>query len=166
MDHMSSSNTTCQMSDMLWNWDVINTCFISSGWQNSTKGSFAASCIGVSFISILLELFKKISKDYDKLILKQLSNISFKSKKQNQNYFIGIDKKRRATPLQQLIRTLLHVLIFGISYLLMLLVMSFNGFLIFSILIGHGIGKFFCDWLILGLESISNEEEEPNVCCG
>ncbi|WWC59259.1 uncharacterized protein I303_101809 [Kwoniella dejecticola CBS 10117] len=158
MDHMSSSNTTCQMSDMLWNWNVIDTCFISSGWHNSTRGSFAASCIGVLFMAILLELLRRAARDYDRLILKQLSNISSKT----QNYR---PSGRRATPLQQLIRSLLHVAVFGVAYLLMLLVMSYNGYLIISILIGTGIGKFFCDWLVLGVESTTNEEE-PTVCCG
>ncbi|WWD00373.1 hypothetical protein V866_007285 [Kwoniella sp. B9012] len=156
MDMSSSSNSTCQMSDMLWNWDVIDTCFISSGWHNTTRGAFAASCVGVVFMAILLELLRRISRDYDRLILKQLSTVSIKL----QNH-----RPRRATPLQQLIRSLIHVAVFGLAYLLMLLVMSYNGYLIFSILIGTGIGKFFCDWLVLGMESTTNEEE-PTVCCG
>ncbi|WVW78667.1 hypothetical protein I302_100627 [Kwoniella bestiolae CBS 10118] len=157
MDHMGSgSNSTCQMSDMIWNWDVIDTCFISSGWHNTTRGAFAASCIGVTFMAVLLELLRRVARDYDRLILKQLSNVSIKL----QNH-----RPRRATPLQQLIRSLIHVAVFGVAYLLMLLVMSFNGYLIFSILIGTGIGKFFCDWLVLGVESTTNDEE-PTVCCG
>ncbi|WRT64962.1 uncharacterized protein IL334_001903 [Kwoniella shivajii] len=155
MDHMSSStNSTCQMSDMLWNWDVMNTCFLSSGWHITTRGAFAASCIGIIFIAILLELLRRVSRDYDRWILRQLSTVTMK------NY-----RPRRATPLQQLIRSLLHVAVFGVAYLLMLLAMSYNGYIIFSILMGTGIGKFFCDWLVLGVEATTNDQD-PTVCCG
>jgi solute carrier family 31 (copper transporter), member 1 len=64
---------------------------------------------------------------------------------------------------------------FGIAYILMLIAMGFNGYVIIVIIIGAGFGKFLCDWmtqkvvvgataglLTKGLEST----EEATVCCG
>lgn len=52
----------------------------------------------------------------------------------------------RPTPLQQLIRAVLHAMTFGVAYIIMLLAMYFNGFVIISIILGAGLGKFLCDW--------------------
>jgi len=89
----------------------------------------------------------------------------------------------RATPIQQLLRTILHVAVFGVAYLLMLLAMYYNGYIIFSILLGTGVGKFCCDWMVVRvvrsegqagrvggdegekLGQAAEREECPTVCC-
>ncbi|WVF70016.1 hypothetical protein IAT40_004802 [Kwoniella sp. CBS 6097] len=156
MDHSSMSSgdgAECKVS-MLWNWNVIDSCFLTSGWHIKNRGMFAASCIGIAFLAISLEVLRRVARDYDRWITRQLSNINMK------NY-----RPRRATPLQQLLRTLLHVTQFGVAYLLMLLAMYYNGYVIISILIGTGIGKFFCDWLVMGIPA-TTAEEDPTMCCG
>lgn len=79
----------------------------------------------------------------------------------------------RATPLQQLIRAAIHAATFGIGYIIMLLAMYFNGYIIISIIIGAGIGKFFCDWMIQKVSLSGRTDgsreygiEEPTICCG
>lgn len=51
--------------------------------------------------------------------------------------------------------------------------MYYNGYIIFSIFIGAGIGKFLCDWMVLRVpvggvlaNSTGRGIEEPTVCCG
>lgn len=87
----------------------------------------------------------------------------------------------RASPFQQAIRSVIHAVSLGIAYVVMLFVMSFNGYIIICVLIGGGLGKFFCDWMTrsvvvsVGGEMIDPEAtetaagrgiEEPSVCCG
>ncbi|KAF3760032.1 hypothetical protein M406DRAFT_75399 [Cryphonectria parasitica EP155] len=87
----------------------------------------------------------------------------------------------RASPLQQAIRAIIHAMSLGVAYLVMLLVMSYNGYVIICVIIGGGLGKFFCDWMTRriivkseGMKIGSDEEEntavggieEPSVCCG
>lgn len=83
----------------------------------------------------------------------------------------------RVTPLQQLIRALLHAVTFGLAYIIMLLAMYFNGYIILSIIIGSGVGKFLCDWMVVRI-TVGGEAEmvqsakgtpgkdELTVCCG
>lgn len=81
----------------------------------------------------------------------------------------------RASPLQQVIRSFIHAVVLGLAYIVMLLVMSFNGYVIICVIIGGGLGKFFCDWMvrpmIVSLDgSVDAEEsttgiEEPSICC-
>lgn len=82
----------------------------------------------------------------------------------------------RASPLQQTVRAVIHAVSLGIAYIVMLLVMSYNGYVIICVLIGGGLGKFFCDWMTKQMivkvgTDIDEEEnsagiEEPSVCCG
>jgi len=65
---------------------------------------------------------------------------------------------------------------FGLAYLVMLLAMYYNGYVLISIIIGAGVGKFLCDWMVimvpLGGSSEQdvkidvNTPQEASVCCG
>ncbi|KKY34276.1 putative copper transport protein ctr4 [Diaporthe ampelina] len=80
----------------------------------------------------------------------------------------------RASPLQQVLRAVVHAAALGLAYIVMLLVMSYNGYIIICVIIGGGLGKFFCDWMtrqyIIDGDGSGEEEgaagiEEPSVCC-
>lgn len=80
----------------------------------------------------------------------------------------------RASPLQQFLRAVIHAAALGLAYIVMLLVMSYNGYIIICVIIGGGLGKFFCDWMtrqyIIDGDGLGDEEgaagiEEPSVCC-
>lgn len=68
---------------------------------------------------------------------------------------------RRLSPtfIQQLVRTLFYSIQFTSAYLIMLLSMYFNGYLLISIILGGTIGYFVANWDTLG--------EAPSVttCC-
>lgn len=85
----------------------------------------------------------------------------------------------RASPLQQLVRSVIHAATFGLAYIVMLLAMYYNGYIIICILIGALLGKFLCDWMtrtvviggvehgiVKGGNSGPAGLEEPTVCCG
>ncbi|KAI0835797.1 Ctr-domain-containing protein [Hypoxylon sp. FL0890] len=183
MDHMAmgSSNATCTHA-MTWNWNTIGTCFLAESWQISNEGTFAVSCIGVFLLVICLEFLRRLGKEYDSFILRQ-----YQQHLAAQVHASKIDDSEaptpgpqtytfRATPLQQLIRSVLHAVAFGIAYILMLIAMAFNGYIIICIIIGAGVGKFLCDWMmakvVVGGESESQSSkgvagmEEPSMCCG
>ncbi|KAK2751178.1 Copper Transporter integral membrane protein that functions in high affinity copper transport [Myotisia sp. PD_48] len=75
MDHGGGghgSGNACKIS-MLWNWNVINSCFISSSWRITSKGMFAGSCIGVVLLVMSLEFLRRLGHEYDKYALGQPS---------------------------------------------------------------------------------------------
>lgn len=153
--------------------------FLAKSWHIKSAGMFAASCIGVAFLVVSMELLRRIGKEYDAFILRQFQrHISSRSTDlktspnscQTEPAFVTF----RATPLQQLIRSAIHAAVFGVAYIVMLLAMYFNGFIIISIIIGSFIGKFLCDWLVLKVQvgggsssrGPDNVVEEATVCCG
>ena len=50
-------------------------------------------------------------------------------------------------PILQFLRALLYAVICFLSYFIMLIAMSFNGWIILSIALGALLGKFICDWM-------------------
>lgn len=157
---------------MLWNWYTIDACFLSSSWHITNTGMFAASCIGVIVLVMAVEFLRRLGKEYDALILRQ-------ARRRFAHQFAdakGFDKPVvafRATLLQQLIRAVIHALTFAGAYIVMLLAMYFNGYIIISIFIGAGLGKFICDWLVVDIQvdqggGVQGQKgiEEPSVCCG
>ena len=50
---------------MLWNWFVIDSCFLARSWHVRSNGAFAASCIGVVFLVISLEMVRRVQREYD-----------------------------------------------------------------------------------------------------
>jgi copper transporter 1 len=165
---------------MLWNWYTVDACFLAESWHVKNNGMFAVSCIGVAFLVVGLEVLRRIGKEYDTAILRQFQrNISSRLadlKRQNDSdvrYTEPAFVTFRATPLQQFIRSLIHAVTFGVAYIIMLLAMYFNGYIIISIIIGAFLGKFFCDWMVQKIplgKMVGGSEaqgiEETTVCCG
>lgn len=131
---------------MLWNWTTMDACFLTESWHVTNRGMFAASCIGISFLAIALEGVRRISRDFDAHLARQLAALHI----DDGWYGSGLAAPRRVSALQQAIRAALYMVLVGITYILMLVAMQFNGWVIISILLGAFVGKFLCDWMTLG----------------
>lgn len=149
---------------MLFNWYTVDACFLSSAWKIQNNGMFAATCIGVILLVMLVELCRRIGKEYDAFLVRQ-----FERRVQASPASRG-RVKFRATAVQQFLRSIIHALTFGGAYIVMLLAMYFNGYVIICIFIGAGMGKFFCDWMVvtvgIDVEDRAKGIEEATVCCG
>ncbi|KAJ0122566.1 ctr copper transporter [Diaporthe amygdali] len=68
---------------------------------------------------------------------------------------------------QQMIRALLHAAQFTVAYIIMMLAMNYNGYILISIIIGAYFGAFLFSWETLweGPRSNTSAAEEPTVCC-
>ncbi|KAK1245658.1 hypothetical protein MKX07_004727 [Trichoderma sp. CBMAI-0711] len=193
MDHdmsaMMGKGGLCKIS-MLWNWNVMNTCFISKHWQITSKGMFAGSCIGVILLVIALEFLRRLSKEYDRFLIKQhLARfrdassapvaVAAKPAKSAAEAAGGesvtsLEAAPRAVPpfrpsvLQQALRALLHVAQFSVAYIVMLLAMYYNGYFIICIFIGAYIGSFVFHWepLTAGSDEKTSAASCATVCCG
>ncbi|KAM0277318.1 hypothetical protein ACHAQH_005910 [Verticillium albo-atrum] len=187
MSHSSGhgASADCKVS-MLWNWYTIDSCFLAESWHVGSNGAFAASCIGVALLTVTLEFVRRLGKEYDALLLRQ-----FHARAAQMAAAAAVEPSCcddaatpgalarpsaplifRASPVEQLIRAVLHTTFFGLAYIIMLLAMYYNGFIIISILLGAGLGKFLCDWLVYKVEAgaavgqQAKSVEEPTGCCG
>ena len=64
------------------------------------------------------------------------------------------------TVVQQVVRSLIHMLQFAVAYFVMLLAMYFNGYIIICIFIGAFVGSFIFGW------DLTQRTQEVSGCCG
>lgn len=173
---------------MLWNWNVVDACFISESWHIKSKGMFAGSCIGVILLVVLLEFLRRAAKEYDRFIVTQYSKTlqATTTNVSSSNAItagtnkdpavegvalparVGAANKFRPTVVQQAVRALLHTCAFAVAYFVMLLAMYYNGYFIICIFIGAYIGYFAFGWESFSVSKGGEDrmQENATVCCG
>ncbi|PVH90407.1 Ctr-domain-containing protein [Periconia macrospinosa] len=180
------SNATC-VTEMLWNWRVNDACFLSSSWHITNNGMMAASCTGTALLVVCLEFLRRVSHEYDALLLRQFQRQLHAQQAalaaampsnccNGPTPTLGVQHATfRATALQQLVRSIIHGITLGLAYIVMLLIMHFNGFIFISVILGAILGKFLCDWLVVRIPYSTPEQKEerhssisaagPTGCC-
>ncbi|UPX20522.1 uncharacterized protein EKO05_0010751 [Ascochyta rabiei] len=194
MSHSHSSTAMvmgageCQM-EMLWNWRIVDACFLSGSWHIKNNAMFAASCVGAAMLVVALEFLRRVSTEWDAYLLRTfqrqlriqqaaLAETPLSSCCDGPSSTLGTQYATfRATSLQQLARAIIHGVTLGVAYLLMLIVMSFNGWIFISIILGAVLGKFLCDWMVVRIpfEAVFRDEKDvrrssvgpvgPTGCC-
>lgn len=172
---------------MLWNWRVNDACFLSSSWHITNNAMMAASCIGAALLVVCLEFLRRVSHEYDAFLLRQfqrqlraqqaaLAATTPSNCCDGPVTTLGIQHATfRASALQQLIRSVIHGVTLGLAYIVMLLIMHFNGYIFISVVLGAVLGKFLCDWMVVRIPYTSQGEKEerhssigaagPTGCC-
>ena len=130
---------------------------------------FAGSCIGVVCLVIALEFLKRLSKENDLRLMRKfhsrydIMESVIQSTTEPGDIGNGESSKdltsvreqpipqhrgisSRPTLPQQAVRAALHVLQVALAYFIMLLAMSYNGYLIICIFIGAYTGYFIFGW--------------------
>ncbi|CRJ80159.1 Copper transport protein CTR4 like [Verticillium longisporum] len=179
--HSDDSDLQCQM-EMIWNWNTVGSCFLAKSWYIRTEGMMVASSIGVALLAVILELSRRACKEYDSSIVAQMERSVTAAAIANPSLLpvstSGSPSVRilnlRVSPLQQAIRSLMYAISFSVAYIVMLLAMSFNGYIIVAIFVGAGMGKFLTDWMVVkvavsqdggqGMEK-STGIESLTICC-
>ncbi|SGY67324.1 BQ5605_C004g02765 [Microbotryum silenes-dioicae] len=148
MSHGSSDGSTtaasCQIS-MLWNWYTIDFCFLSEQAHIRSVGAFVGAIVGVVVIVIALEALRRLSRDYDRQIKR-----SFHASLAQIQSDSSIKDELPAVPLfrptfsQHLVRSIFYTIQFGTAYILMLLGMTYNGYILFAIFFGGFVGYLLC----------------------
>ncbi|KAK0724097.1 putative high affinity copper protein [Lasiosphaeris hirsuta] len=177
---MGMGSGDCKIS-MLWNWYTIDSCFISSTWHVTSSGMFAGSCIGVILLVMSLEFLRRAVKEYDRFLIRQHGQLASPGKNNDTplerstspHYLVAgptalAAGEFRPTIFQQAVRAFLHMVQFAVAYLVMLLAMYYNGYIIICIFIGAFLGAFVFQWETLGAhgKGSTSASNEATVCCG
>ncbi|PWY91172.1 Ctr copper transporter [Aspergillus heteromorphus CBS 117.55] len=129
---------------MFWNWNTIDTCFISKTWHITSVGMFAGSCIAVVGLVILLEFLRRAAREYDVFIHHRALAIAKPAPEQSTRYV------HRPSILEQLIRAVLYTAQFAVAYFIVLLAITFNGYIIICVFVGAFLGAFVFSWEMVG----------------
>ncbi|GAA6004781.1 hypothetical protein JCM10207_001012 [Rhodosporidiobolus poonsookiae] len=131
---------------MLWHWDWKDACFLSEQWHVRTVGDLVGTILGVFFLTVAIEAVRRMSRAYDSAIRiayykRESRALAALAKNQGlEKDEVGEPAPFRPSNFEHLVRSVFYGLQFGAAYILMLLAMSYNGAIIFSIIAGGFIG--------------------------
>jgi len=136
---MDQGSSSCK-STMLWNWYTVDSCFISEQWHVRSEVVFALSVICVFALGASIEGIRRVGRGYDRRIVRHSREADYRFTKaetlESPSFAFKLSHK------QQFVRALLFTLQLGAAYMAMLVAMSYNGFVIFAIILGGGVGHF------------------------
>ncbi|KAH9926633.1 Ctr copper transporter family-domain-containing protein [Epithele typhae] len=162
---MDMGSGSCQIS-MLWNWYTIDSCFLSSSWHVTSNGGFAGTCIGVILLVVAVELVRRLQREYDRHLHRTNSALAQSSSVEALDPLKTHVTTDRLTVPQHLLRSLLYTFQFAGAYIIMLLAMYFNGYIIISIFIGGFIGAALFQRDTYGGGQSHAGPETREGCCG
>ncbi|RDB30793.1 Copper transport protein CTR4 [Hypsizygus marmoreus] len=178
MNHGSNSTTTehaCKIS-MLWNWYTVDACFISRQWHIRSVGAYAGTVIAIFFLVILLELFRRLGREYDRKISREYYSLNRSGAAKGKGFNSLENLSDGSAPpcpnvlppfrpsiAQQAIRSFFYFVQFSAGYILMLLAMYYNGGLILAIFAGSYFGFFVSSWDTVG--RVNTPEARGQTCC-
>ncbi|PNY25092.1 Copper transport protein ctr4, partial [Tolypocladium capitatum] len=164
----------CKVS-MLFNVNTIDACFLSEQWHITSSGMFAGSCVGVFFLGVALEFLRRSVKEFDRYLIKQhvakyqyapgdpvgTLGDSVGSKEATPRAASAAAPPFRPDVLQQAVRAFLYLSMFSVGYMLMLLAMSFNVYIVISIFLGAFVGAFVFQWETLSI--VATQEDSSGT---
>jgi copper transporter 1 len=130
-------------------------------WSTQTVAAFIGSWFLIFFVAVLYEGLKTVRdhlakrearRHYAEKHNPQSALVSQHENPNNDEILPSIrtenarNKRARLLSSHHLIQTVLHILQMGISYLLMLIAMTFNIYLFLAIILGAGLGHFLFGW--------------------
>ncbi|KAI5817746.1 Ctr copper transporter family-domain-containing protein [Pyronema omphalodes] len=143
--------------EMTWNWHTTDACFLSKNWRVRNNSDFAGVCLAVFFLVVLFEIIRRLTREYDRHLLRLSSKqngMTSSDSSGSETGGLSMMSWMNPTPkdifrpsvLQQLIRCLGYTVQFGLGYIIMLLAMYYNGYVIICILLGAFVGHFLAGW--------------------
>jgi len=183
-DMSGADGAECKIS-MLWNWYTVDTCFLSSSWQNKTKAQFAGTVIGVFLWVMATEGVRRLGRDYDRRLLAAYNAAKAQAKcgcgddgsskdgaeidaSAEAGGFVAMKCRPKIPQIptwsQQTVRGAIYGTSYTSAFLIMLLGMYYNGFVLFAIFLGG-----FAGYVVFGSDTIAAPEamakNESPCCC-
>ncbi|KAG7196200.1 uncharacterized protein KQ657_000212 [Scheffersomyces spartinae] len=129
MDPHMPMEDMCLMN-MLFTWDWKNTCVVFKWWHIKTLPQFLVSFFAIVIITMLYELLKAYVSHWEVVNLQNVAGIA-------------PDSDSRTIKQFRVKQAITYGIQVGYSFLLMLVFMTYSGWLWIAIVLGAGLGKFF-----------------------
>ncbi|ORX99445.1 Ctr copper transporter [Basidiobolus meristosporus CBS 931.73] len=134
--HDMSGHGECSMQ-MVFNWDYENLCVVFRWWRITSFSTLLISFVLVFALTASYEMLRDYTRNWERKV--QLSL-------QNRSRDRGITEDERGfvflTPPQKVKRAVLYATQVFVSFFLMLVFMTYNGYLIIATVLGAGFGFY------------------------
>ncbi|KAI9251830.1 hypothetical protein BDA99DRAFT_521294 [Phascolomyces articulosus] len=112
---------------MLFNWQVQDVCVVFEWWHIHTGIGLFLSCVAVFAIAACYELLRAKANDMDQTWI---------------------------TKNQGVLRSSVYAILVAISFWLMLVFMTYNGYLMIAVVLGAGVGHYYTHGRLAASRSI------------
>ncbi|PVU91872.1 hypothetical protein BB561_004151 [Smittium simulii] len=131
----------CTMMSSL-NWQTKNVCILLSSWQINSALSLVLSCIAIFLLSVLYEKFRVLLDKWSSTVGAQIHYVSAHCNDEEEpQVYIPSSKQNRRTV--KFFSALANGMLLLYSFSLMLIIMTYNGFLIISVISGAMVGHYY-----------------------
>ncbi|XP_072014499.1 high affinity copper uptake protein 1-like [Amphiura filiformis] len=125
-----------------------NVTILFKEWEVNTTGGLAGSCIAVFFLAMLYEGLKVLRET---LLRRSAVNVRFHSMQMSKESETMLTETHGAGQTKfmswgHLVQTFLHIIQVTVSYFLMLIFMTYNGWLCICVVLGAGAGYLIFGW--------------------
>ncbi|KAF9103845.1 hypothetical protein BGX29_002839 [Mortierella sp. GBA35] len=143
----------CSMN-MLFNWSTENLCVVFESWKINSPLALIASCIVIIGLSASYEMLRAHSRKYEERLVegarkRQTANEASSSHavggaaEDEIPLLAGRPYTLRLSNQQQLMRAVFYMAQVFVGFFLMLIFMTYNGYLMAATVIGAGVGFFY-----------------------
>ncbi|KAI8583065.1 hypothetical protein K450DRAFT_224043 [Umbelopsis ramanniana AG] len=147
MDHGHGDMDMCKMN-MLFNWDVENVCIVFEWWRIKSPFGLLLSCFIIAGVAAGYEFLRHASREYDDEIVaankKKDASRRLEDEHAENDGLLSTSASALTSISQQqkVTRSIIYAVLVGISFWLMLVFMTYNGFLMISVVVGAGLGHY------------------------
>jgi len=140
MDHgMGSTAARCSMN-MLFTWNTENLCIIFRWWHVSNTFTLILSLLAVVALTAGYEAIRSGSRQYEALVEEKYTGVTRRNK-------VEVNKKAH------IIKALLYATQTFYAFMLMLLFMTYNGWVMLAVAVGAFLG-----YLLFGVNTSASKE--------
>jgi copper transporter 1 len=136
---MPSHGRMCNMN-MLFTWDTTDLCIIFRQWHISSTFSLIASLLGVVILTAGYELVREISRRYEASSAEYMNNLPIDENEERSSLLWSGKGRRDAEMKVKLVKGMLYAVQVYYSFFIMLLFMTYNGWVMFAVAVGAFVG--------------------------
>ncbi|KAF9362618.1 hypothetical protein BGX34_005804 [Mortierella sp. NVP85] len=146
--HGDGEQGTCSMN-MLFNWDTENVCVVFESWRIDSPLGLVFSCLIIIGLAASYELLRSQARRYEERLVegakkRHAGNLrSGGIEREDEIPLLSEGAILRLSNQQQLTRSLFYTAQVFVGFFLMLIFMTYNGYLMASTVVGSGLGFFY-----------------------
>jgi copper transporter 1 len=131
---------------MIFNWQIEDTCVVFEWWHIKGPATFILSCIGVALIAAFYEWLRaysnRIEYKWKEAAFLAAARDDEQEEERNSTYAY-YQQHAQLSRKRECIKSIYYAILVAISFWLMLVFMTYNGYLMMAVVLGAGLGHFF-----------------------
>ncbi|ORX56417.1 Ctr copper transporter [Hesseltinella vesiculosa] len=131
----------CNMN-MIFNWQIQDTCVVFEWWHIQTSMGMLLSCLAVFAIAAGYEYLRVWTTQLDRVALPSDNKKSDPNHQSTSSFSESDTLLHSPVRQQQILRSVMYAIMMAISFWLMLVFMTYNGYLMIATILGAGVGHY------------------------